>query len=61
MAMATRMVHNGLLDLGNAPGKSHFKAFAKRKFAWKGALIADLRALNSMLPKPIPFRLPSFG
>ena len=33
----------------------------KRKNAVKGALIADLRRLNYILPKPLPFRLPCLG
>ena len=36
----------------------HFTAFTKQKNTTKGALIADLRQLNSLLPKPLPFRLP---
>ena len=31
------------------------------KNAEKGALIADLRQLNQILPKPLPFRLPYLG
>ena len=42
-------------------GPSTFRAFAKSKSATKGALIADLRALNSALVKPVPFKLPSLS
>ena len=41
------------------PCPSQFRAFVESKNATKGALIADLRELNSLLPKPLPFKLPS--
>ena len=60
-AMAERMCADGLLNRDLQGGPSNLKAFAKPKNATKGALIADLRALNALLPKPLPFALPSLS
>ena len=60
-AMAERMCADGLLNRDLQGGPSNLKAFAKPKNATKGALIADLRALKSLLPKPLPFALPSLS
>ena len=60
-ALATRMCQDGLLIRDLQGGLSTFRAFAKSKSATKGALIADLRALNSALVKPVPFKLPSLS
>ena len=60
-AMAERLYADGLLSRDTNGGPSNLKAFAKPKNATAGALIADLRALNSLLPKPLPFALPSLS
>ena len=60
-ALAQRMCEDGLLIRDLQGGPSTFRAFAKSKSAIKGALIADLWALNSALIKPIPFKLPSLS
>ena len=60
-ALAGRMAQDGLLGVKPDPCPSQFGAFAKSKNATKGALIAHLRELNSLLPKPLPFKLPSVG
>ena len=56
-----RMARDGLLGVARAPCPSQFRAFAKSKNATKGALIADLRELTSLIPKPLLFKLPSLG
>ena len=58
-ALAARMFDDGLLIHDPQGGPSTFRDFAKSKSATKGALIADFRALNSALVKPVPFKLPS--
>ena len=60
-ALAGRMARDGMLGVKLDPCRSQFRAFANSKNATKGALIADLRELNSLLPKPLPFKLPSLG
>ena len=60
-ALAGRMAQDGLLGVRLDPCPSQFRAFAKSRNATKGAPIADLRELNSLLPKPLPFKLPSLG
>ena len=60
-AMAERLCADGVLSRDTDGGPSNLKAFAKPKNASKGALIADLRAFNSLLPKPLPFALPSLS
>ena len=61
LAMAKGITHDGPLGQCGSPESSHFRAFAKRKNAVKGALMADLRQFNQILPKPLPFGLPCLG
>ena len=61
LAMATRMAHDGPLGQCGTPKSSHFRAFAKNKNAVKGALIADLRQLNQVLPKTALLRAAGFS
>ena len=60
-ALASRMCDDGLLVPDAEGGPSTFRAFAKSTNALKGALIADPRAPNPALIKPIPFKLPSLS
>ena len=55
------MCEDGLIHRDWEGGKSCLKAFTMAKNAKKGAPIADLRALNSLLVKPLPFPLPSLS
>ena len=59
-ALAPKM-YDGLLIPDDQGGPATFRAFANHKNASKGALIADLRALNFALIKPMPFKLPSLS
>ena len=60
-ALAARMCQDGVIGPDPDGGPSSFRAFAKPKHASKGALIADLRALNSLLVQPLLDRLPSLS
>ena len=58
-ALAGGVARDGLLGVKPDPCPSQFRVFAKSRNATKGALLGDLPELTSLLPKPLPFKLPS--
>ena len=58
--LAVAMERDGLLRRCPDTAGANLRAFPKPKSAEKGALIADLRLLNSLMGSPpVPFELPS--